>query len=196
MTFRLYTIDTAPLKSKENLRKIAARWGFLPNFAAVVAGSPQLLEGFMDLSRQLEEASFSPEEREVIFLTISHKNKSSYCMAAHSKEADETNLRPDILMALHNGTPLSDRKLEALRLYTLGVMENQGRPDDETINTFLAAGYKPEQALEVVLAITLKTLTNYVNRLAHPPIDDFFKSKFLGGYGHGVQSGAGAPAVH
>ena len=38
--FNLHTIDTAPAESKDILQKISDKWGFIPNFMAVIAESP------------------------------------------------------------------------------------------------------------------------------------------------------------
>ena len=35
--FNLHTIDTAPAESKDILQKISDKWGFIPNFMAVIA---------------------------------------------------------------------------------------------------------------------------------------------------------------
>lgn len=183
MTFQIYTPTTAPAQSREALQKIDNKEGFVPNIAGVLAGAPPVLQAFIALGELMEKTSFTPEEREVLFLTVSHFNGSPYCMAAHSTQAPQAGLTPGTVHALHTDEPLEDARLEALRQYTLGILANRGRPDDSRIHSFLAAGYKPAQALEILLAITLKTLTNYANRLAHPPIDDVFKvSLYVGKY--------------
>jgi alkylhydroperoxidase family enzyme len=178
MTFQLYTVETAPLESKENLRQIKADNGFIPNIAKVFAGAPQVLEAYMTLGELVENVSFSPVEREAILITIALQNGSAYCTAVHSLFADKLGLATDIIEDLHTEGPVDDPKLEALRRYTQAVMENRGRPPDDIIDSFLAAGYKPTQALEIVLCIAYMTLTSYTNRLAHPPLDDQFRSKF------------------
>ena len=42
--------------------------------------------------------------------------------------------------------------------------------------TFLAAGYSERHALELVLAIAVKTISNYSNHLFHTQIDPVFAS--------------------
>ena len=41
---------------------------------------------------------------------------------------------------------------------------------------FLAAGYEEKQIMEVVLAIAVKTLSNYSNHIHHSEVDDAFAS--------------------
>ena len=175
MTFKIYTFNNAPGESKENLRKVESDKGFIPNIIGVFAGAPAVLDGFLKLKMAMDQTSLSPTEREIVFLTVSRKNGSPYCTAVHNLEATANGVDAEIIHALQSGEPLPDFKLESLRQYTLGIMDNHGRPSDDAINTFLAAGYKAPQALEILLAISLKTLTNYANRLAHPPIDEAFR---------------------
>jgi AhpD family alkylhydroperoxidase len=177
MTFTIHTREDAPDEAKENLEKIKEKFGFIPNIAGVLADAPAVLEAFVTLDGIMEKTSFSPVERGVIFMTVSQQNESGYCMAAHTKSAKKMHMPDDVLKALRHGETLKDAKLEALRQYTLGVLENHGRPTDEIKNRFLKAGYGPQQALEIVLGITLKTLTNYTNRLAHTRLDPEFKQE-------------------
>jgi hypothetical protein len=49
-----------------------------------------------------------------------------------------------------------------------------GRAD---VEAFLASGYSEQQILEIVLAIAVKTLSNYANHLFHTPVDSLFASR-------------------
>jgi alkylhydroperoxidase family enzyme len=53
------------------------------------------------------------------------------------------------------------------------------------VNDFLNAGFTPQQALEVVLGIGLKTLSNYTNHLADTPLDEAFAGRAWQGSGQG-----------
>jgi AhpD family alkylhydroperoxidase len=171
MTFQFYTIDDAPDAARGDLEKVKEKFGFVPAIAAIFAGAPAVLEAFVALERVMEKTSFTPTERAVIFLTASEENDSRYCIAAHIKSAESAGVADDVIRALYQGEPLRDPKLEALRQYTLGVMENHGRPSEAAKKRFLGTGYAPRQALEAVLGITAKTLTNYTARLAHTQLD-------------------------
>ena len=45
-SFKIHTIETAPAESKDILQKISDKWGFIPNFMAIVAESPAMLESY------------------------------------------------------------------------------------------------------------------------------------------------------
>jgi len=48
---------------------------------------------------------------------------------------------------------------------------------EEDIQTFLQAGYNKQQIIEVILGVTFKTLSNYVNHVTQTPVDDAFAAK-------------------
>lgn len=66
-----------------------------------------------------------------------------------------------------------------------GVMANspglfdikRGLPDKAEVEAFLGAGYSERQILEIVLAIAVKTLSNYANHLFHTPVDAMFAGR-------------------
>lgn len=176
MTFRILTLSTVPVKSRKYMAAAKEKYGFIPNMAGIMAESTPLLDGYLQLERCAEQTSFSRMERAVICLAVSYRNDAAYCMSAHTRSALDIPLRPDIVESLRTGAPVQDEKLEALRRYTIGVMENGGRPPDAVKEKFLGVGYRPVHALEIVLIIAFKTLSNYTNRLAHTALDREFEA--------------------
>lgn len=53
----------------------------------------------------------------------------------------------------------------------------RGRPSPEDVELFLNAGYSERQILEIILALAVKTMSNYSNHLFDPEIDPIFKSR-------------------
>jgi hypothetical protein len=45
------------------------------------------------------------------------------------------------------------------------------------VEAFVAAGYCVEQVLEVLVGVTMKTLSNYTNHLAVTPLDEVFQAR-------------------
>lgn len=177
MTFQIHTVKTAPAESKSLLESVEKKRGFVPNALGVFAGAPALLKGFMDLNSAVQTTSLSPVERTVVAMAVSLENNAVYCVASETcaARATDTLIDDTIVHDMHSGMPLREEKFEALRQYALGILENKGRPNDDVIDRFLAAGYGPQQALEIVLIISMKTLTNYANRLTHVAIDEKLK---------------------
>jgi len=49
-----------------------------------------------------------------------------YCVLAHTGVAHSMNVGVDVIEALRNETPLSDPKLETLRMFTLAFARSRG----------------------------------------------------------------------
>jgi alkylhydroperoxidase family enzyme len=78
------------------------------------------------------------------------------------------------IAALREDQPIEDAKLRALATFTRLMLESRGRPTDQHVQAFLAAGYSERQVLEVILAIAVKTLSNYTNHVFHTELDQRF----------------------
>ncbi|MGB6169912.1 MAG: hypothetical protein WBF52_20185 [Geitlerinemataceae cyanobacterium] len=84
-------------------------------------------------------------------------------------------MTPEDIEALRQGRPLTDRKLQALRLFTQRMIVARGWVNDREIEEFLAAGYTQQQVLEVILGIAVKIIHNYTNHIAKTPLDKAFQ---------------------
>ena len=83
----------------------------------------------------------------------------------------------EIIQSVYFNQSLSDTKLEALRAFTRAVLEAEGWVKHDALQAFYQEGYLKQHVLEVVLGISFKTLSNYVNHINDTPID----AKFLSG---------------
>jgi uncharacterized peroxidase-related enzyme len=174
-TFDLHTPENAPEASRPFLEQAQKSVGFVPNLYATFAESPQLLEAYLSVSKILDQGTFSPTERQIVLLTTSLTNGCDYCMAAHSTIAGMQNVQTDVIASLRDGTPIADARLEALRQFTLQLVENRGWADEAAVDAFLAAGYTKAQVLETILGVGMKTLSNYTNHIASTKLDDAFQ---------------------
>ncbi len=176
MKFELLSQNTAPEASREMLKKVQEKYGMVPNLMAVMATAAPLIEGYGALSQAFTASSLTPSEQLIVILATSYENECHYCMAAHTVIAQGQKIPADLIEALRQGESLADPKLETLRGFVIEMVTLRGRPKEETIAAFLAAGYTNANALEVVLGIGLKTLSNYTNHLADTPVDPAFAS--------------------
>ncbi len=176
LEFETHTAEAAPEASKKILQGAKAKLSFVPNLLGKMAEAPALLEAYTTLAGIFEKADLSATERQVIMMTVNRLNGCTYCMAAHSKISRMTGVPEDVIEALRNNTSIADPKLEALRQFTIVMMENHGLPSEADMAAILAAGYTKQTMLEVVLGIGYKTLSNYTNHLAHTKVDDAFSA--------------------
>jgi len=171
------------LTKKENAKPEAAdllagvekKFGFVPNLMSVFADSPTTLQAYLILSELVGKGSFNPEEQQAILLAASYENNCDYCMAAHSLIASKmVGMASDKLNAIRTGTNTSDKKIDQLVKFTKEIVSNRGNVSQEAITQFLSVGYTNQHILEVVLGVTMKTLSNYVNHIAKTPVDENF----------------------
>lgn len=175
-TFQLHTIASAPAKSAPILEAANKGLGFIPNLFAHLAESPAALQAYKDLGALLEQSALTPEEQQVILISVSVENHCGYCVAAHSFiSRNMIKVPADTIAALRNGKPLPDPKLNALASFARAVVRERGWvADSRELKNFFGAGYTPQHALEVVLGVTMKTLSNYTTHLTDTPLDAAF----------------------
>ncbi len=147
----------------------------MPNLFRVMAEAPAAAEAYTTIMGIFENSSLSDAEKQTVLLSASLANECDYCMAAHSTIAAMKGVPTEIIDALRSGTTLPDTRLDAVAVLTRSVVETRGWPSEAAKEAFFAAGYGASEYLEVIVGVTVKTLSNYVNHAADTPVDDAFK---------------------
>jgi uncharacterized peroxidase-related enzyme len=160
---------------REQFDQIEQAMGFIPNMFKTLANSPATLGAVREIYNKANETEFSTTERHVVFQAVNVVNKCSYCVPAHSTNARKGDVSVEIDETIRKNSPLEDPKLEALRQFTIKIVERRAQVSVEEFSTFINAGWTRQSALEVLLLVALKTLTNYTNHLADIDLDDAFK---------------------
>lgn len=170
--FQIHTIETAPEAAQEALKAVQQNNGFIPNLIGVLANAPTALETYRTVGAINQRNSLTPTEREVVQITAAVTNGCGFCVAGHTAISIKQIKMPDeLLQALRNQTEISDPKLNTLAKFTLAVIETKGKVGNTLLNDFFAAGYTAQNALDVVLGVSLASLCNYANNLADTPIN-------------------------
>jgi len=175
-TLKIHSVESAPEDSKPLLEKSVKDFGFIPNLHGVLAGAPGLLEAYKTLHGMFMNSSFDKDELTVVWQTINVEHKCHYCVPAHTGIANMMKIDPAITEALRNRTALPSPKLQALHDMTLSVVRNRGKVSEAELKAFYAAGYEERQLLEIILGLSQKVISNYVNHIAETPIDKPFES--------------------
>lgn len=170
--FTIHTIESAPEASRETLEAVESEFGFLPNLLGELAAAPVAAKAYAMLHGLLGESSFEPHEVQLLLASVSVENACDYCVAAHTGGMKQAGLADDEIQAVREGRPLSDERLEALRRFATVVVGRRGHPGEEEVERFLEAGFRQEQILEVLVAVAMKTLSNYTNHIAETRLDD------------------------
>ena len=177
MKFQVHTKETAPEGSRATLDAIAKKYGFLPNLFAVFAESPTAVQAYAAINNTLEYSALTLVEPQVVTLTVSATNGCTYCMGAHSTVAQMVRMPEQTLSDLRDQRDLSDAKLNALRTLVLSILRHRGWVPEADLEHVAAVGYTRRHVLDVLTIVALKTLSNYVNHIAHTPLDPQFASQ-------------------
>ncbi|MBG6101733.1 carboxymuconolactone decarboxylase family protein [Micromonospora vinacea] len=169
--FTAHTTETAPATARRAIEGVRGRFGWLPTPVALMADSPQLLTGFLAASAGFEQTDLAPLEREVVILTVSTTNECHFCVALHTGKLTQLGATTELITALRAGSALPEPRLEALRRFTLAVLDHRGAVPDDELDGFLTAGYQPRHALDVVLGVGAYTMSTFANRLTQAPLD-------------------------
>lgn len=176
MSLSAVTLETANDYQKPLLESPLKSMGMIPNMYANMVNSPGLMETYaVGYERFRKFGGFTPIEQEVVFLTISIANECSYCVAAHSFVADMMSKLPkELTDTIRNEEKIGDPKLSALAEFTKVLFFSRGNPSKSEVKAFIEAGFEEKQILEIILAIAVKTLSNYSNHIFHTEIDPVF----------------------
>lgn len=171
-TFTEHTLDSAPPASRRTMAAVAGKQGYLPAAVALLAESPETLDGFLRLSAVFEGCTLDPLAREVVIMTIAARNDCHVCLAMHTARLAALGADPGLARSLRAAAPLADPRLAALRTFTLRLLDSAGDPGAAALQEFLGHGFTRRQALEVVLGIGTYTLSTLANRLTGAPVDE------------------------
>jgi len=173
------TIDNTVPEAKVVLEKALAQVGFIPNMYSNMANLPGLLDTYLTgYAYFREQGEFTAVEQEVVFLTISRDNECHYCVAAHSMLADNMSGVPtEVTDAIRNDSRITDSRLATLHDFTHHMLSTHGRPTNDAVETFVAQGYTEKHILAIILAISVKIISNYSNHVFDTEVDDMFQGR-------------------
>ncbi|MEO9274803.1 carboxymuconolactone decarboxylase family protein [Marinomonas sp. 5E14-1] len=173
--FTFHTLETTPEGSKAILEGAVEQLGKIPGLYAVMAESPEILTAYTQLHQAFTNTSFNAEELTVVWQTINVEHECHFCVPAHTAIANMMGVDPALTDALRNSQPMPTPKLQALQDLTLSIVRNRGFASDAELEAFYAAGYAQKQVLEIILGLSQKVISNYVNHVAKTPVDEMFQ---------------------
>ncbi|MEO1040174.1 MAG: carboxymuconolactone decarboxylase family protein [Pseudomonadota bacterium] len=172
--FEIHDETTAPDSSRLRLSDVKSAIGFIPNLYGALAESPAVFAAYTTVAALLDKTSLTGAEVQVVLLTASEENGCQYCLAAHSGLAKGAGLDDAEIAALRSGGELADARLQALAEFTRRVVVERGWVGEDAVDAFIAAGFTRANVLDVILGVSLKTVSNYANHIIDTPIDEQF----------------------
>ncbi len=175
-SYTVHSIDNAPAQSVPVLQALQKTFGFIPNIAGAIAGSPVLIKAFIGVFQNVHSGSFSEAQIQTLLLTNAVTNRCSWAVAFHTHLALAQGLAQDDVAAIRCGRAPSDTKHVALSLLAKNLIESRGHLAADVLRRFLDAGFQQEHVLEVITAVAASTITNYTGNVAIPPLEAAFQA--------------------
>lgn len=167
-TFTAYSIESAAPDAKKILTNIKAGYGFIPNLFAYMAEAPAALEAYLTLNQLIGKSSLTPAQAQAALLAVSVENGCNFCSVAHRAMGKKSGVKAQTIDAILANTAIEDSKDQALVNLAKAIVRERGRVTEPTLEDFFAAGFSKQQVFEVILVVTIKTLSNYSNHLTKP----------------------------
>jgi len=163
--FPRFDETNAPVAAREALLVTKRAFGALPEPLARYASSPLMLSLALAGLEAFDKSSLAPLEREVLAMTMGHRNGCKFCLNLHRRMLTAQHAPAQLLSELEAGHALSEPRLEALRRFVLALLDERGDVSQQVWSDFREAGYSHEQALDVLAGVSVYTLTTLSNRL-------------------------------
>lgn len=163
--------STATGPAAELLAAVQKSLGATPTMTKVMANSPALLRGYLDLSGALSKGTFSSAVRERLAIAIAQDNACSYCLSAHTYLAEHVAKLDEDEIAAARKADSREAKVAALLVFATRVNQTRGAVDDSDLAAVRAAGVTDEEIAETIGHVALNVLTNYFNKAADVDID-------------------------
>jgi alkylhydroperoxidase family enzyme len=170
--FQVHDDLTAPERSLPILKGALAGGGQLPNFVAVLAGSPAALRAYARFRSELRHGTLPLKTQQRIALAVAERQRSEYALATLSRTAREAGLGLDEISLARRFESNDEREAAMLR-FIRSVLESEGEgaPPRHLLEEAREADWTDEQILEAVSHVALNTFSNLITRSGDVPRD-------------------------
>ncbi|MBX9730152.1 MAG: peroxidase-related enzyme [Sphingomonas sp.] len=169
---RIAPVDLATAETgvQATLAGVQAKIGMVPNLFKTFARSPSVLNAFLAFSDSLAGGSLSARQGEIVALAVAQANGCEYCLSAHSLIGKGAGLSADAIAAARKGKGI-DSVDHAIASLARALVENRGQVSDAQLAEARLAGLDDAQIVDIVAAVALNTMTNFMNNVAHTTVD-------------------------
>ena len=174
-SYPIHTIATAPETARPVLEHLEKTFGMVPDLAGAMANSPELIKAFIGLFQQVHSGTFTEAEIQALLLTNAVANACDWAVAFHTMLALKEGLTPADVEAMRGRGVPADGRLAALSGLARRLIETRGHVGGDDLATFVAAGFRREQALEVLAVTAASIITNYAGTMTRPPLEDVLR---------------------
>lgn len=161
----ILTAEQALEPARSTLRGVGKKMGKVPALMGVLANSPPLLRGYLELRGAVAAGKLDSAIREQIAVAVASYNDCHHCLVAHTEFGRAAGLSDDELQAARQWSSSSSQAQAALTLARAMLM-TAGRVGDGFISNARDLGLDDEAIVEIAVVVGMNQLTNMVNNLA------------------------------
>ena len=174
--FKFYTPENSQGDAKEILTQVNKKYGFVPNLFGYMAEAPYTIEAYTMLNELIEKTGLTAAQRQVALLTVSHYNNCDFCRVAHRAFGKMNAAKAQTIAAIIGNETIEDETDRAMVDMVIAITDQRGWLEQTQIDNFIAAGFSQRNIYDLILIVTIKTLSNYSNHLTKPEANEQFVS--------------------
>jgi hypothetical protein len=173
--YQVHSQASAPEASRATMEAMEKKYGFVPNLIGVLAESPAAVQAYAAIAAALEHSALSAVEQQVVTLTVSAANTTvptAWGPTPRSRQWSACRKMCSPRYGINDPCPTRSSRRSAHWSCPSSVIAagsrrmSWSRPRRPAI----PSGH----VLDVLTIVALKTLSNYVNHIAHTPLDPQF----------------------
>ncbi len=168
------TTATSQAKLEDIYSAVEKAYGWVPNLVKEMGASVPVVQTYLSGQEALSKGSLNPKEQQAVQLAVAAFNRCHYCQAAHGWIGQKVRIAPEDVEAIRAGKVPSDPALASIVETTRLILQKQGWLSAEELREAEAKGISKARLYEIIGYIGLKTITNYINHIAHTPVDAQF----------------------
>jgi uncharacterized peroxidase-related enzyme len=156
--------------------------GFIPNFFRVQVGRKDLLEAQIGLigTAMMQPGALERRQKEYIFLAVSARNLSTYCVTAHCEIVRMLKLdgpEPEQVAIDHTAAriPLRDK---ALINFAIQLSESPSKIEQSDVDKLRTFGFSDREIQEAIVTTAVARFANTVS-FALGSVPDFHNERIL-----------------
>ena len=170
VTFEVPTREQVSENNQAIFDQMQKSFGTVPNLYATFALNDTALPDYLAL--QNRKSTLSGKEREVINLVVSQINECDYCLPAHTFISKNMHgFSDEQILEIRKAEISFNDKFDALAKFVKDTTINRGRPSEASADALFSAGYTKANAIDIIMVIGDKIISNYLHNFTKIPVD-------------------------
>jgi len=164
-------LQQVPSFVKRIFKHVQDSIGHLPNLYKILAHSPEALNGFLELSKNIKAGVVEPKLNKAITLAVSELSKCDYCLALHTRMALDTGLLSEEECILSRKREGWDEKTDVMFKFVENVYKTAGKVGDSDLDSMRNVGFSDGEMVEIMGIISMILFSNFIGNLGQADLD-------------------------